>query len=106
MAARRPSAFDEKRARVAALASADPREALPELRRLLGDRVAYIAGGAAEAAAKLELRDLVPDMTTAFQRLLVDPLTSDKGCFGKTRILEALLALEAYTPEVYLAAVH
>src|SRR5580704_5468396 len=104
-AARRPSVFDEKRARIVALASADPREALPELRRLLGDKAAYIAGEAAEVAAKLELRELVPDMTAAFQRQLVDAKTSDKGCLGKTRILEALLALEAYTPEVYLAAV-
>src|SRR5580704_5548404 len=106
MAARRPSAFDDKRARVAALVSADPRAALPELRRFLGDRVAYLAGEAAEVAAKLELRELVPDMVAAFQRQLVDPRTSDKGCLGKTRILEALLALEAYAPEIYLAAVH
>jgi hypothetical protein len=104
-AARRPSAFDDKRARIAALAAGPPALAVAELRRFLGDKTAYIVGDAAAAAQKLEFRELAPDMAAAFDRLLVDPLHTDKGCLGKARLVEALLALDADVPGVYLAGV-
>ncbi len=100
---RRPSPFDAKRARIAAIAASPTAAAVPELRRLLADRVAYLAGEAAEVAARLELRDLIPDLAAAFLRLLTEGAAADKGCFAKKRVLEALLALEADVPDVYLA---
>ncbi len=100
---RRATPFDDKRARIAALASSPPAAAMPELRRFLADRSGYLAGEAAEVVARLELRDLVPDLVTAFLRLLVDGVVVDKGCFGKKRILEALLGFEADARDAYLA---
>jgi HEAT repeat protein len=99
----KPGPFDEKRAQIAALASAPPKAAAPELRRFLADKSGYLAGEAAEIAAKLELRELSPDLAAAFRRLVEEGHEADKGCLGKRRILEALLALEAYEPEAYLA---
>jgi HEAT repeat protein len=101
---RRASPFDDKRARIAALAEGSPAAAAPELRRFLADRNGYLAGEAASVAAKLELRELVPDLATALARLLGEGREADKGCHGKKRILEALLGFEADEREVYLAA--
>jgi HEAT repeat protein len=100
---RRPSAFDDKRARIAALASAPPVTAAPELRRFLADRSGYLAGEAAEVVARLDLRELIPDLATAFVRLLGEGIDADKGCLGKRRILDALLGFEADVRDAYLA---
>lgn len=100
-----PRSFDEKRARIKALAAA-PTSAAPELRRFLADKNGYLVGEAAHVASELGLRELVPDLAAAFGRLLDDPVKSDKGCSGKNRIVEALLALEADEPDVYLAGIH
>lgn len=105
MASRRASSFDDKRARIAALASAPAAIAQAELRRFLGDKNGYLCGEAAAVVQELDLRDLIPDLTAAFERFLVDGVTTDKGCFGKKKILEALLAFEADVPSVYLAGV-
>lgn len=98
-----PRSFDEKRARIAALAEAPPAQAAAELRRLVADRNGYLVGEAAAMAGRLGLRELVPDLVGAFPRLLEEPLKSDKGCSGKSRIVEALLAFDAHEPDTYLA---
>ncbi|WP_437587927.1 hypothetical protein [Sorangium sp. So ce1000] len=95
--------FDEKRARIAALAEAAPAQAAAELRRFVADRNGYLVGEAAAIAGRLGLRELVPDLVGAFPRLLEEPLKSDKGCSGKNRIVEALLAFDAHEPDTYLA---
>jgi HEAT repeat protein len=100
---RRPSPFDEKRARIAAIAASPPATAASELRRFLAERNSHLAGEAAEVAARLELRELIPDLAAAFLRLLGEGAAADKGCLGKRRILEALLAFEAGVPDAYLA---
>jgi HEAT repeat protein len=104
MASRRTaSGFDDKLARIAALADLPPASAAPELRRFLTDALGYLVGEAAKITAELELRDLVPDLAAAFTRLIAAPAASDKGCHGKNRLVEALLKLDADAPEVYLA---
>jgi HEAT repeat protein len=100
---RRATPFDDKRARIAALASSPPLVTAAELRRFLTDRSGYIAGEAAEVAARLELRELAPDLAAAFLRLLGEGAAADKGCLGKRRILEALLGLEADERDAYRA---
>ncbi|WP_437276852.1 hypothetical protein WME90_37210 [Sorangium sp. So ce375] len=95
--------FDEKRARIAALSEAPPAQAAAELRRFVADRNGYLVGEAAAMAGRLGLRELTPDLVGAFPRLLEEPLKSDKGCSGKNRIVEALLAFDAHEPDTYLA---
>jgi len=102
---KKPTPFDDKRARIAALASATPAVAAPELHRFLTDKNGYLAGDAAAVAARLELRDLVPDMEAAFLRLVAGGAAADKGCHGKRHLLEALLALDADAREAYRAGV-
>jgi hypothetical protein len=95
--------FDEKRARIRALASAPANEARAELAKHLADKNGYLVGEAAEAAKKQELGELVPQLAAAFMRLLDDPVKNDKGCFGKNHVVEALLSFDAHEPDVYLA---
>ncbi len=100
-----PRSFDEKRARIAALATVPAALAEAELRRFLGDRNAYLCGDAAKMAGELRLGALAPDLAAAFQRFLIDPVKSDKGCVGKLRIVEAMLALDVHDRGVYLAGI-
>ncbi|MCC6558098.1 MAG: hypothetical protein IT372_34555 [Polyangiaceae bacterium] len=102
-ASRAGSGFDAKLARVRALADLAPAAAAPELRRFLGDDAGYLVGEAAKITAAHELRDLIPDLSAAFTRLAAAGAASDRGCQGKKRIVEALLALDARAHEVYLA---
>ena len=95
--------FDEKRARIAALSEAPPAQAAAELRRFVADRNGYLVGEAAAMAGRLGLRELTPDLVGAFPRLIEEPLKNDKGCSGKNRIVEALLAFDAHEPDTYLA---
>jgi len=95
--------FDEKRARIHALASASPNEARAELKKLLADKNGYLVGEAADVVKKLEIVELVPDLAAAFLRLLPDAVKNDKGCFGKNHLVEALLSFDAHEADVYLA---
>lgn len=100
---RRPSPFDDKRARLAAIAASPTAAAASELRRFLADRNSFLAGEAADVAARLELRELIPDIAGAFLRLLGEGAAADKGCLAKKRLLDALLAFEADASDAYLA---
>jgi HEAT repeat protein len=100
---RKPTSFDDKRVRIAALASEPEATAIAELRRYLGDRLGYLAGEAAEVAQRRELSALVPDLAGALARLLKEGAAADKGCHGKRRILEALLHFDADARDAYLA---
>ncbi len=95
--------FDEKRARLRELAHSPENVALPELKKLLADKNGYLVGEAAEVAKKLELSALVPDLVAAFPRFLTDGVKTDKGCFGKNHVIEALLYFDAYEADTYLA---
>lgn len=80
--------------------SAGSREAL---RGALAGRLAVAAARAAEIVAELSCDDLIPDLATAFERLLQNPIRSDPGCLGKTAIVEALHQLDAREASVFLA---
>lgn len=94
--------FDDKRARIREASSMEPGKARLELKKLLGDKHAYIVGEAAEAAKRLEISELVPDLAAAFPRLCEGGVKGDPGCVGKSRVVEALLYFDAQEPDVYL----
>lgn len=102
---RRASSFDDKRARIADLAKEPRAIALAELRRFLAEKNGYLAGEAANVARELDLRELAPDMASALDRLMTEGVAADKGCLGKKRVLDAMIAFEAYFPDVYLKAI-
>lgn len=78
--------------------------ALAELRGILGGRLSHAVSKAAEIAAEAQLRDLEPDLVTAFDRFMEDPVKRDPGCRAKTAIVDALQHLDAYEGDLYLRA--
>src|SRR2546423_114764 len=65
-----------------------------QLHKHLSNRVSLIVAKAAEVIAHLEDREFTGDLIAAFQRFMVDPAKSDKGCAAKTAIVKALLAAD------------
>lgn len=72
------------------LREASPEEALPALRKALGDRVNLVVAKAARIAAERQYQALVPDLLQAFSRLFEDPVRRDAQCWGKTALAAAL----------------
>lgn len=77
-------------------------EAIPALRKALGDRVGMVAGKAAKLAAELQLAALLPDLLRAFDRLLENARERDPQCWGKNAIAKALVDLGHVESEPYL----
>ena len=75
-----------------------------ELRKHLGDRSNLIVAAAAAIAGENALIELAPELETAFDRFLVNPLKDDKLCRGKIAVIQALDRLEYLRPEVFLKA--
>ena len=74
--------------------------AYAQLRTALADRSNYVAARAAEIIGEFEIRTLAPDLTAAFNRLMIDPSSRtdlksvpqrDPQCLAKTAIAEALV---------------
>src|SRR5437016_5762832 len=65
-------------------------EALARLRRGLGDKSNFVVAAAAEVVAAAEIAELLPLLPPAFERFLVAPAKTDKGCKAKTALADAL----------------
>src|ERR1041385_3526648 len=76
--------------RLGLLREAPPREAAAALRKALGNRVNLIAAKAAKIIADLEMRELIPELLRAFDRLFEEPAERDPQCWGKNAIANAL----------------
>jgi HEAT repeat protein len=84
---------------------ADPRNALEPIRKALRDRNSLVCAKAAALCGDLLLRDAIPDLLAAFDRLLKDPARSDPQCWGKIAIVKALKDLGHDDPAVYLSGI-
>src|SRR5947207_8572150 len=69
-------------------------EAAAVLRKALADRVNVVVAKAANLAADLDLRDLIPDLLRAFDRLMEEAVKRDPQCWGKNAVAKALKELE------------
>ncbi len=76
-----------------------------DLRVALRDRSNLIVAAAAVIVADLNQAGLSVDLEAAFDRLLVDPVKSDKLCRGKIAVIQALDRLEHEQTDVFLRAV-
>jgi HEAT repeat protein len=96
-------AFERKLAALDALRS-DPGSAstVEALRKALRDRSSFVAAKAARLAEEFGCADLVPDLASAFDRLLVNGAKTDPKCWGKNAIAKALKALATDDPGVFL----
>ncbi len=74
---------------------ADPQSdaTLEALRKALRDRSSLVVAKAARLAAEFRLPQLLPDLTTAFDRLMMNAARADPQCWGKTAIVKAMKAL-------------
>jgi HEAT repeat protein len=79
---------------VGALRNVSPERAAAGLRAALADRVNMVAGKAAKVAGELQLRELIPDLLGAFDRLFVKPVERDPQCWAKNAIAQALVDLD------------
>jgi HEAT repeat protein len=79
---------------VSALRDVSPEHAAPRLREGLADRVNLVAAKAAKITAELQLRQLIPDLLGAFDRLFVKPVERDPQCWAKNAIAQTLVDLD------------
>jgi hypothetical protein len=71
----------------------DLAKAIVKLPATLRDPVSVIVARAAKVTAQLELRELVPDLLAAYDRLFKDAAKKDPQCSGKTALAQALKQL-------------
>jgi hypothetical protein len=82
-------------------------EAAIAIRKALTDRVNLVPAKAASLAAELDIREIVPDLRRAFDRLFEDPQKRDPQCWGKNALAKALRELGHREAAPYLrGAVH
>jgi HEAT repeat protein len=84
------------------LREAPAEEALASLRKALKDPVNLMVAKAAAIAAERQLRELIPDLVRAFDRLGADGARRDPKCWGKAAIARALKELEHRESGLYL----
>ena len=87
---------------------ADPtsERGLNTLRQILSSKHAIAVARAATLIGEAEIQDLIPDLVTTFDRLMVNPATSDQNCVGKKAIAAALYRLEAREVDRFLTGIH
>ena len=79
---------------VGALRDLSRERAASGLRLALSDRVNVVAAKAAKVASELQMRELIPELLAAFDRLFVKPVERDPQCWAKNAIAQALADLE------------
>jgi HEAT repeat protein len=82
-----------------------PAEAAQELKRFLSHRSNLVVAKAAKTCGHLRSSQLVPDLVTAFERLMSDPQKLDKGCAALTEIVAALYEMDYLEPEIFLTGI-
>src|SRR5262249_20692487 len=101
------STIDQALARLADLRSAGRSpQALDELRKALSAKSNLIVAKAAQLIGEMKLTELTDDLPRIFDRFMVDPTSSDKGCAAKTAIAKTLCELDCRTEELFLKGAH
>jgi HEAT repeat protein len=75
-------------------------DGIKEIKKALASANNLVAAKAAQVAAQCQLIDLIPQLISAFERFMEKAVKSDKGCFAKTALVEALDTMETreYAP--------
>nr|RNJ70470.1 MAG: HEAT repeat domain-containing protein [Leptolyngbya sp. IPPAS B-1204] len=81
-------------------------EAIAVLRQILASKHNIAIAQAARIIRDADLRELMPDLVTAFNRLMQNPATADPNCLGKKAIAEALYHLEYSEESLFLSGIH
>lgn len=92
--------------KIAGLKSAPATPALrDELRGFLGHRCNLIVAKAAKIVGERRLGELIPELVSAFHKLMTDPARLDKRCAALTEIVTSLYEMDYAEPEVYLQGI-
>jgi HEAT repeat protein len=94
--------FEEQLAALDALRQQAPEAAIEPLRKALTNRNNFVVAKAADLIREFDLRQLTPDLLTAFDRFFADPVKSDPQCWAKNAISRALAAFDHHDPAVFL----
>jgi len=98
--------FDQKLDRILDLMQSDPSEKIcEELLPVIRGRSNLLAAKAVNVAGSHRYAELIPDLISAFERFMEDPVETDKGCLAKIAIVEALIELGYREHELFLAGV-
>lgn len=76
------------------------------LAKALKNKVNVVVAKSAKLTAEFELKNLVPDLCTTFERLLIDPVKTDPQCWGKNAIAKALKDMGHDESAIFLKGVH
>jgi HEAT repeat protein len=103
----KPRGLEAKLARLKALRH-EPQSAdhVAELRTALADKSNLVVAEAADIAGERLLKELEPDLVTAFHRFMIDAEETDKLCAAKLAIVETLNKLESANEDLLLTAIH
>src|SRR5262245_11174561 len=77
-------------------------QSMDELSTFVADKSSLVVAYAAEIAGNRTCEPLAAELARNFERFLVDPEKTDKGCRAKIAIVEALNKLECNKPDVFL----
>ena len=98
-------AFERKLEALSFLRCGPSEAAIDPLRKALKDRSNYLVSKAAGLAGELGLNALIPDLTAAFDRFMVDAAASDPQCWDKNAIVKTLKDLNHDDPAVFLRGI-
>jgi HEAT repeat protein len=79
--------------------------ALETLRQVLKSKYSIAVAQAARIVGEAEIYQLIPDLVTAFERFMVNPIEIDAGCTAKQRIAEALYKLDYSEETLFLRGI-
>ena len=86
-------------------ASQSAESCIRALKKALGDKINVIVARAAALVAKTQHNELVPDLSKAFDRMMINPVKSDPKCWAKEAIAKALKDLGHAESELFLKGV-
>jgi HEAT repeat protein len=81
-------------------------DTVTELKRFLNHKSNLVVAKAAKTVGHLRSSQLIPDLVSAFERLMSDAPKRDKGCAAITEIASALYEMDYLEPELYLQGIH
>jgi hypothetical protein len=85
-------------------APADP-PLLEDLRGFLRNRSNLVVAKAAKIVGERRLSDLLPELVTAFEKLMSDPARLDKRCEALAEIVTSLYEMDYTEPNVYIKGI-
>lgn len=98
-------AYERKLSQIEELRSVPVEQAVPALRRVFKDRSNYLVAKAAAVVGDRQIQELIPDLLAAFDRMMKDPVSTDKQCWAKTAIAKALKDLEHHEADIFLRGI-